>query len=209
MSSSSDSLALPEAYLARARQLLDEKHIDEDSRDLFFSGLQAYLAGDSQSELSIPPETAAVWKDVFKLLAKFVEKAPASPPRSPLHLPKPASEKLHDLLEWNRLSPPQPFHERVLNSPSRSPIAAERAGAPTPVNLTLDSNRSGLSSSQSDEEPPQPAAEEPITISVCLTESDYEHLRKKKQELSPKATREPPGALSSDFKIDEVISLGD
>jgi hypothetical protein len=49
MTSESDSSGIPETYLTKAKQLLDEHQVDESSRALFFSALQSYLAGDPQA----------------------------------------------------------------------------------------------------------------------------------------------------------------
>jgi hypothetical protein len=188
MSSSSESPALPETYLVKARELLDERKIDESARVGFFTALQSYLAGETDDELPVPPDTAKVWKEVFKLLAKFIAKTPPSPPRSP-RSPKSASDKLHELLELNRLSPPVSFQERVLSSPPRKFIGEEPDGRDTPVNRTLDSE-----------------VVEPPKIECLLTESDYERLQKKKQESASKIAAGKEGS-TSDFTIDRVEPL--
>jgi hypothetical protein len=83
MSTESESYGIPEDYLVKAKQLLDDQNVDEGSRGLFFSALQAYLAGDSSSDvLSLPSETAPLWTKVLKLVIKWITKTPPSPPAS-------------------------------------------------------------------------------------------------------------------------------
>jgi hypothetical protein len=192
MTSESDSSGIPETYLTKAKQLLDEHQVGESSRGVFFSALQSYLAGDPQTDaLSFPPATAPVWTKVLNLVIKFIQKTPASPPGSPKTPQSPrtpgghrsAGERISELI---RLSPQQPFLERVLGSPVKgSPKADEGIEAEGP-SFSLD-----FSDAQAKSFP------------VEMTEDDYNLLKRKKQE------RVAATVESSDFIIVDVSSLSD
>jgi hypothetical protein len=194
MTSESDSSAIPETYLTKAKQLLDEHQVDESSCGVFFSALQSYLAGDPQTEvLSFSPETAPVWTKVLKLVIKFIEKTPPSPPSSPKTPTSPrtpgghrtASERISDLI---RRSPQKSFQDRVLSSPVKWPGKGDEGTEADVPALSLDFSE-----------------EKTKSFAVEMTEADYELLQKKKQErVAVDATVE-----SSDFTIIEVISLSD
>jgi hypothetical protein len=190
MSTDSDSSAIPETYLAKAKQLLDDENVDEASRALFFSALQSYLAGDSQAG-SFPAENAPVWAKVLKLVIKFIAKTPASPPTSPRSPGgrRTASEKIAELI---RRSPQQSFQERVLGSPVKA-APKEDEGTEAEVPTLSNDNIEGEEESKSK------------TFTVEMTESDWELLQQKKKELVE--SRSKVVNESSEFKIDEVISL--
>jgi hypothetical protein len=194
MTSESDSSGIPETYLTKAKQLLDEHQVDESSCAVFFSALQSYLAGDPQTDvLSFPPETAPVWTKVLKLVIKFIEKTPPSPPGSPTSPKSPrtpgghrsASERISELI---RRSPQQSFQDRVLGSPVKWNEKDEEGTEEEVPPLSLDFSEAQAKS-----------------FAVEMTEADYELLQKKKSErVAVDATVE-----SSDFTILEVISLSD
>jgi hypothetical protein len=201
MSTESDSSTIPETYLAKAKQLLDDEAIDEASRTSFFSALQSYLAGDPPADvLSFPPESAPVWARTLKLVIKFIAKTPASPPASPKTPTSPrtpgghrlASERISDLI---RFSPRQSFQDRVLGTPvpESKPDDGTEADAPTFSQDFIDAD---------DDAPPK-------VFPVEMTEADFELLQKRKQELSQSKVVVDATLESSDFKIDDVITLSD
>jgi hypothetical protein len=204
MSTESDSSTIPEAYLPKAKQLLDEENVDESSRALFFSALQSYLAGNSPSTPSFPPENVPVWVKVLNLVKKYIAKTPTSPPRTPksadtpLSPPSPsgrhrAGERIGELI---RLSPRQSFQERVLGSPVKGSPKAEEVTEAEVGSLSLDKI-----------DPTEQRVE------VELTEQDYRLLQRLKDLRAAQAKAIPEKKTetfeSSEFKIDEVISLSD
>jgi hypothetical protein len=188
MTTESESPVFPETYLSKARQLLDDAGIDDSSRTLFFSILESYLE-DGSDNLSLPSESAAVWAKVLGFVVKLIEKTPVSPPVSP-RTPRSASERISELI---RLTPRQPFQDRVLGSPvKRSPKedGGTEAEAPTFSGEEIEGGEKG----------------KPELVPVELTLSEFELLQQKKKEKLEAQSRVKE---SSEFKIDEVISLSE
>jgi vacuolar-type H+-ATPase subunit F/Vma7 len=208
-----------ESLLVQARALLDAKNVDSAARAAFFTSFEAVVASDDPDiTLAIPQPLTGVWKDVLKLVGRYINETPPQEPPT-------ADEQLYDLISRSIATPPVSFAERVSTSPVRgsTPRAAADAG---PASPTFDSESASTLGSSAEPRP---------LHTVEMTESDYELLQekiKKRRESQSKSaiitipeTSDVPSdevhddapldasavgaAVSSDFKIDLVESVSE
>jgi hypothetical protein len=206
-----------ESFLLQARNLLDVRSVDSEARAAFFTSFKAILTSDDpEITLEIPQPLTNIWKDVLKLIGRYIH---VTPPIEPVT----ADEQLFSLISRSRATPQASFAERVNTSPVRgSTPKTTVVDVPPPPN-TFDS----YSYSSSAEPPP--------VHEVDMTESDYELLQEKLQKRRESQSKSaiiaiPEGgslpsdevraettldasavatAISSDFKIDQVDPISD